>query len=501
MSLDSVYTASKWGNEFHALPHTEALGAGSAGPGKTTVLIYDPMPLIAHEHERAVNPRHPHYFGPGGSKAVVLYLRRTGRSLEQIMDRTKKTFKRIDPGAEWSEGKKCWTFTSGLKYQFGHCRDPGDWQQYLSNEYTQINFDELVEFEQEQYDQIRSRLRYSDPQLHPFLKIRAMSNPQMKQEEGANISTKNPHWVRERFVEPNPSGRMTISETLTRTDGTQEDITRIYLPAKLSDNPDKAFVAQYELTLRSLPPHIRAALLEGDWYVVPGAYYSDVWTRDKVIVRPFRIPLGWKVFRSMDWGFKSPGCILWFAMDPDENIFQIRELNFQYKTADEVAKMTVEAEKAMGMYRRGKSLVTGPADTQLWEERGDAAPGVTKAATFAKHGIEWTKAAKKSRKDNALKFYGRLKGTTDDSGREPGYCVFNTCMETIKTIPSIQADVNRPETPKDGGPDHWHDAVLYGCAHASYGRAGILDKRDDMDNPDRESHAPSRGHDGYGSTY
>ena len=126
MNDRNKYKASAWGNEFHALPHREALGAGSAGPGKTTVLIYDPMPLISHEHDRAINSSNPHYFGLGGSVAHDLYLRRTSKSLEQIIDRTKKIFPLIDPGVVWSEGKKMWSWSSGLKYQFGHCRDPGD---------------------------------------------------------------------------------------------------------------------------------------------------------------------------------------------------------------------------------------------------------------------------------------------------------------------------------------------------------------------------------------
>ena len=42
--------ASPWGNEFHSLAVDEALGGGSAGPGKSLALLMDPSPQMVVEH-------------------------------------------------------------------------------------------------------------------------------------------------------------------------------------------------------------------------------------------------------------------------------------------------------------------------------------------------------------------------------------------------------------------------------------------------------------------
>ena len=47
----------------------------------------------------------------------------------------------------------------------------------LVNAQTAIYFDELTAFNEEQYDQITTRLRSSDAVLGTMLKVRSMSNP------------------------------------------------------------------------------------------------------------------------------------------------------------------------------------------------------------------------------------------------------------------------------------------------------------------------------------
>ena len=53
------YKPSPWGTKFHALRVDEALGGGSAGPGKTTALIADPSEQIAVEHVRCLKTFDP----------------------------------------------------------------------------------------------------------------------------------------------------------------------------------------------------------------------------------------------------------------------------------------------------------------------------------------------------------------------------------------------------------------------------------------------------------
>ncbi len=493
---DHIYKASKWGETYHSLPDWEVLGAGAAGPGKSVVLFNDPMPQIIVEHQRCEDKHHPFHHAWGQSTGIALHLRRTRPMLEETLARAHRAIPRLDPGAHWSEQKTTWTFSSGYKLQFGHCKDPNDFIIYQGNQYTHIAFDELVQFDEEQYDQICIRLRSSDPVLRNMLKIRAMSNPLVGRTNADSFTVRNPNWVRDRFVRPAPQGRVRFVKKIRRGDGTVENRSFMYLPATLYDNPDPEFVRQYEITLRDKKPHIVQAMLYGNWFVTPGSHYGGDWNDQIHICDAFRIPRDWARFRSMDWGFKKPGCIHWWALDYEDTLYCEREYTFQEKTDAQVAQRVREIETEMGLWKNGRSLITGPADTQLWEERGESAK--SKAQVMQHAGVSWVPAEKKSRLHNAERFMKRLM-SHDHGTKPPGIVFFKGCKMAITTIPAIQTSPTNDEEPADGGDDHWHDSVLYACAFASHGKHTIpRHDREDRE-ADKDSDRKSvRGLWGYG---
>lgn len=433
---------------------------------------------------------------PGHSMGWALHLRRTNPMLQQTLVRAKKVFSAMDPGLKFDTDSKTYVFSCGFRYQFGHCQHSDDWDIYMSNEYSHIAFDELVQFEEEQYSQIITRLRTSDPLLEGLLKVRAMSNPLMRKQRGEKFHISNPHWVREYFVEPAPEGRVVIEKSEVDPQTDEEVLrTRIYLPATIDDNPDKMFVKQYKATLLHAKPHIRKALLYGDWYVSAGSYYGDEWDVAIHTCRPFSIPPDWPVFRSMDWGFKKHGCVHWWALDEDDNMFCIKELSFRMKSSKWVAQKIKEIEQDMGVWGSYGSKITGPADTQLWEKRGES--GKSKAEEMTDIGVGWVGADKRSRQSNAERVSERL----ESHGRHtssPGLVFFTTCVMAIRTLPAIQTNPDNVEEPADGGEDHWHDSVCYGVAYASRGRIAIPMVRDDDSWDDGTDENVDRGRDGYG---
>lgn len=499
---DAAYTPSEWGKLFHSLNVNELLGAGSAGPGKSMVLLFDPMEQILSEHARCVDKHHPHFQRPGQSSGWALHLRRETPMLQETIERSQRYFPNLDPGADFDKKSNTWRFTSGFKFQFGHCQNDEDWGNFLSKQYTHIAYDELTQFNEEQYHQINSRLRSGDPVLKHMLKVRACSNPYCRRERGQNYTVHDPHWVRKRFVDPNPNGRVLLKKTFKRRDGSEFVRTRMYLPATLYDNPDKDFVANYEENLLDKPPHIRQAMLYGDWYVSVGSHYAEDWIKEVHTCDPFRIPSDWPVFRSMDWGYRHWGVIGWYALDPDDTLFKFREFSFRGMDAAEVAQRVQEIEKSLGYWQGKRSMLTGPADTQLWEARGDV--GLTKAQQFAKAGVSWVQADKRSRARNSQLLTTRLKNQS--SMRPGGIVVMRNCKETIRTVPSIPTDPNDPEAPAEGGDDHWHDETVYACAYASKGKPGTSkdrarEKYDDEREEELEEGAPrTRGRYGYGSS-
>lgn len=475
----AVYSPSRWGSEFHSLPFDEVLGAGSAGPGKTTVLIWEPLAQIITEHERATTPDHPYPIRMGESSGWALHLRRTLPMLDQTIAKSQLWFPRVDPGARWEASKLTWVFSSGYKYQFGHCADKDDWERYFSNEYTSINWDELVQFLQNQYDMINSRLRTSDPVLATMLKVRAMSNPMMRKQVGESFAVEDVQWVKRYFVDPAPLGKTILRKKLKLRSGEEVERTRMYYPATLYDNPDPDFVRRYEITLASMPAHIQAAMRYGSWEMTEGSFFAEAWNKDHNTCEPFEVPRSWRIFRSMDWGFKTQGSIHWWALDEEDNMFGIREFMFSGMLVPEVAEKMREYEEQLGTWKNGRSTLNGPADTQLWEMKGDRAK--SKAQEFKELGFTWTQADKRSRKRNAELVTARLKdhrlGTTT-----AGLVLFSTCREAIRVIPAMQIDTDPSaggEEPRKMPGDHAYDDTSYACAYVSRGTSHVKSREED----------------------
>jgi hypothetical protein len=493
-----LYSPSPWGHLYHSLPHNEALGGGSAGPGKTMCLLMDPMQQIHVEHERCVDPKHPHHQPFGSSTGHAIFLRRQHPMLADVVKRAHALFRAVDEAVRWNENKHTFTFSSGFVYQFGHCNDKNDWVNYLGFEFSWIGWDELITFEEEQYDQVNARLRSSDPVLQKMLKIRAMTNPMMQRKQGENFSITDPNWVRKRFVDPAPEGKTTLVKKIKMDDGSVEQWTSIFMPALLSDNPNPEFRRMYEINLQQKKPHIRQALLRGDWYTTEGSYFAEEWNRDLHVCKPFKIPKEWPKWRSMDWGFKLPGCVHWWAMDDDGNIFCVREMMFKGKTDEEVAEAIIQVEQGLKWTKGRTSKLTGPADTQLWEERGDT--GKTKAQAMADKGVYWVKADKRSRLRSAELVTARLKDH-DGGTTTPGIVFFDTCTEIIKLLPAIQTSDKNSEEPADGNDDHPFDSCCYSVSYAAFGRAGLgWTRKDEDDDDEKPDPVVKDGYWGYGTS-
>lgn len=134
--------------------------------------------------------------------------------------------------------------------------------------------------------------------------------------------------------------------------------------------------------------------------------------------------------------------------------------------------MVQATEELLGFWdERGKcSRITGPADTQLWEQRGHS--GKNMGETFAAKGVKWVPADKKSRQTNAQHLIKRLTDHEEET-KTPGIVFFSSCKWIIRVLPAIQTNPDNTEEPADGGEDHPYDSCVYGCAYASKGKVAI----------------------------
>ena len=496
----ALYTPSPWHERFHQSTCDWVMGGGSAGPGKSLGLLWDPISCQAGvEHMRMTGKPlegTPPWLidmclrnrtKPGESEGHALHMRRTMPQLRETLDRAHRMFIKWDPNLEFSKEHHRYTFSSGYKYTFGHCRQENDYEDYLSQQYTWLGLDEAYQFTLKQFEELDARVRSADPVLVKLLRTRLMSNPA-------------PGWLKEMFVDPAPEGNIVLRKKVTDpVTGAFKHKTMLFLPAKLDDNPDPAFVESYKFKLLSKPAHIRARYLYGDWNSMEGGFFEDSWNSAIHVIEPFKIPREWPKFRAMDWGFRAPGTIGWYALDNDDVLYKFYSFDFRLMKDHQVADRVIEIEKKFGFWndRERKSRLNGVADTQLWEERGDS--GKSKAAVFSEKGIFWQPADKASLARGCERLDERLRD--HDENKPPRLLIFRNCKKTQEMFASIQVDENDSTVVDKKSPlKHWLDETAYAAARASRGAGSIVMEMHAFDAPEGEDEPLAKPRSfGYGS--
>ena len=420
--------------DFLASAEREVFYGGARGGGKSYAMLVDPLRYCDKTHHRA------------------LLLRRTMPELRDLITHSQRLYNRAFPGAKWREQEKEWRFPSGAKIEFGYAENMTDALRYQGQSYTWIGIDELPQYPSPDiYNFLRSSLRSVDPEIPVFM--RSTGNP-------GNIGSQ---WVREMFVNPAEPNKTFNLEISTPT-GTKR-ITRRFIPAKLQDNPYLMQTDDYYAMLASLPEIQRKQFLDGDWDAFEDSAFPE-FNKNTHVVDPFEIPKGWQRFRSAAWGYSSPACVLWFAIDYDNNLWIYRELYTKKITADVFARKVLELEK-------GEYIRYGVLDASTWAKRGDIGPSI--AETMVQQGCRWRPSDRtpKSRISGKLEIHKRLKPSENEK-KEPGLRIFSSCRNLIRTLPILPLDESNPEDINTDVEDHAYDALRYGCMsrpmHTSYAK-------------------------------
>ena len=408
--------------EFLASMEQEVFYGGARGGGKSYAMLVDPLRYCHKTHHRA------------------LLLRRSMPELRDLISHSQRLYTRAFPGAKWREQEKEWRFPSGARIEFGYAENLTDVLRYQGQSYTWIGIDELPQYPTPDiYNFLRSSLRSVDPEIPVFM--RATGNP-------GNIGST---WVKEMFVEPAESNTAFTLEIDTPI-GVKK-ITRRFIPAKLQDNPYLMQTDDYMVMLASLPEVQRKQFLEGDWEAFEGSAFPE-FSRYVHVIEPFEIPNNWVKFRTCDWGYASPACCLWIAIDFDNYLYVYRELYTQKVTADIFARKVLELE-------HGEYIKYGVLDSSTWARRGDAGPSI--AETMIREGCSWRPSDRspRSRINGKLEIHKRL--YVDPDIQYPGIFFFTNCINTIRTLPLLPTDKHNPEDVDTHAEDHAYDALRYGC--------------------------------------
>lgn len=310
---------------------------------------------------------------------------------------------------------------------FRNLANPDD---YLSGEYAQVLFEEQTQCPEEKYDFVCTRVRW--PGVPEFENIAmGASNP-----GGIGHAYCKRRWI---------DRQLSVREHRHRY---------VYVPALCKDN--KYIPSGYVENLMALPEKLAKAYAEGSWDIFEGQYFVE-WTRDIHVVRPFQIPKSWPKFRCIDYGFAKPACCLWVAVNPwYSQLVVYRELYVTQHNPEQFAKRILQLTPA------DEEIFYTVLDPACWSnEKGHGST----ADDMRMHGLI-CEPGNNDRLDGWFRVRQYLEpwdvlhdGKIVTVAR---LVYFNTCLNSIRTVPSLIHDDIRVEDVDTDSEDHAGDAIRYG---------------------------------------
>ena len=429
--------------EFLSAGERDVLYGGAAGGGKSFALLADPLRYCHNPNHRG------------------LLLRRTLDELTELIDKSRQLYPKAFPGAKFRESKSTWHFPSGATIWFTYLDKDKDVTRFQGQAFNWIGIDEITQYPTPYvWDYLRSRLRSTDSELQQHLYMRCTANP----------GGVGGWWVKKMYIDGTPENKAYPAFDLdtgkpfvwphNHEKAGQPLFYRKFVPARLTDNPHLMADGQYESMLRSLPEVERKRLLEGDWDVAEGAAFPE-FSRTKHVVEPYEMPTNWPRIRMADYGYAAPSCVLWGAIDWDNNIWIYRELYEKHLTAEQLADRILEAEQLDPVPHYTV------LDSSCWNKTGF---GPSIAEVMMRSGVRWT-PSDRNRIQGKMEIHRRL--ADNPYTKEPRLRFFSTCQHIIKQVAGIPLSKTNSEDVDTKAEDHAYDALRYGMMTRMSGYVSI----------------------------
>lgn len=262
---------------------------GTRGPGKTDAQLM----------------RFRRHVGQGyGKHWRGVIFDREYKNLDDLVAKSQRWFPEFKDGARFLSSKSDyrWVWPTGEELLFRAVKRDTDYWSYHGQEYPFIGWNEVTKFPNDNlFDAMLSCNRTSfRPEDYP-VKVGDIEIllPEMPLEV---FITTNPYgvghnWVKKRFINAAPMGKVVRKVVNVFNPRTQqrEDVTKTQVHLFGSYRENKYLTPEYVAELESITDlNKRKAWLEGDWDVVAGGMFDDVWDSMTNIVAPFPIPPNWK---------------------------------------------------------------------------------------------------------------------------------------------------------------------------------------------------------------
>lgn len=351
------------------------------------------------------------------------------------------------PGFVWKPsdvGAGVAHFPNGSLIEFGHCQFEEDADDYLSAQYAQISFDEIVTFTEYQYLTICSCARTTIPGL--ATRVGGATNPAAG-------------WAKRRWIDKD----ITPEEDPTYGDGADYE----YIAALPSDNPHLNW-SEYMRMLNRLPEGLRKAYLEGSWDSFTGQFFPEFNRQRHVLTEDeypdgfargvYKLGPGYERTVGLDWGYGHEGVALWTVLHPDGTWVIEDEHVFNGPHRDKYVAAEIAQQLLERTASRGWTVSTWMCDPKMDDNTGGNDEGLTHFDIFRREGVPVRKAS-----NDRPNGWGRVRAwlRVNPLTGKPFLRIHPRCRYLIRTMAALVMDENKPEDCDTDGPDHACDALRY----------------------------------------
>lgn len=481
---------------------------GTRGPGKTDAQLMRFRRRVGQGYGR-------HWRG--------VIFDREYKNLDDLVSKSMRWFPEFKDGARFLSSKSDyrWVWPTGEELLFRVVKKDSDYWSYHGQEYPFIGWNELTKYPNPNLFEMMMSCNRSSfrPIDYVFIDDETGEDCFLPEIPLEVFGTCNPYgvghnWVKKRFITSARMGQIvgTSVNVFNPRTQTRENVVKTHVHLFGSYRENVYLSPEYIAELETISdPNKKKAWLQGDWDVVSGGMFDDVWDSNQNVVKPFSIPPNWRIDRSFDYGSSAPFSVGWWAESDGSDlylsdgsvmstvrgdVFRIAEwYGWSGKAnqglrmlANDIAAGIIEREIKMGLY--GK-VHPGPADNSIWDvENGNSiaaemARNVNLKGTSYK-GVNWTRSDKSagSRKAGWEKLRKYFKGAhrkfalSKDGKRyplpreTPGLFVFESCKmfrDLVPILPRDETDMDDVDTTAE---DHIGDETRYKVLSIGLGAKG-----------------------------
>lgn len=458
------------------------LYCGTRGPGKTDVQLM--------RFRRRVGVGYGQFW-----RGVIFD--REYKNLDDLVTKAKRWFRAFNDGAEWLSSTSAykWVWPTGEELLFRSIKEIDEYDDYHGHEYPYIGWNELTKYPSgDLYHMMMSCNRSSftpekDSPIDPKTGERNLIPP-IPEETFATCNSWGPGhgWVKSLFIDPAPYGQVVKTTVRVFVPATQqeEDVVKTQVAIFGSYKENIYLTGGYIANLTMMEDeNLRASWLDGNWDVVAGGAFDDIWKRKIHVVKRFQIPKNWYVDRAFDWGSSKPFSVGWWAESngeeatmldgsifcpPAGSLIQINEWYGTRKLGSNIGVKKSAGDIAIDIREMEMQMMVdewiltqpsaGPADNQI--KTATESDNETIKYKMEKRGIVWQDSDKSpgSRINGMELFRERLRESSRLNG--PAIYFMENCLASIATIPVLP----RGEGPKiddvdTDAEDHAYDMTRY----------------------------------------